>query len=66
MTTAQSMALASLVRAVSALRQSDNNRLADDLERDVLALTDECDQQRTRAEGAEAELRELRKGGRRG
>jgi hypothetical protein len=36
--------------------------LADELERDVLALADEVDQLRTRAEAAEAELREVRRG----
>jgi outer membrane murein-binding lipoprotein Lpp len=62
MSTATAMALKALVRAATFLRGADMNALADELECDVLALADEVDQLRTRAEAAEAELREVRRG----
>lgn len=58
MTSEQTIALQAVASAVAQLRASDYHATADWLEQAVIALADECDQQRTRAEAAEQELRE--------
>ena len=61
MTTEQSMALKAVVEAVVILTDAGHLAVAHTLEEAVIALADEVDQQRARAEAAEAELREERR-----
>ena len=55
------MALKCLVEAVGILRASDHFAVADALEEAVIALADDLDQQRNRAEMAEEQVDELTK-----
>lgn len=60
MTTVQAEALTVALRAVFTLSANGYAQLAAELETTVAALSDEANNQRIRAEAAEAELREMR------